>query len=62
MGQKTNSNLLRLNIKTNEWNSKYFEKNKEEFTLYNYQSIQIQTYLKEMLEKVGIMLHKCKIQ
>jgi len=62
MGQKTNSNLLRLNIRKNEWNSKYFEKNKEEFTVFNYQNIQIQHYLKEMFEKFGIILHDCKIQ
>ena len=62
MGQKTNSNILRLNIKKNQWNSKYFEKNKEEFTVYNYQNVQIQTYLKEMFNQVGIILHDCKIQ
>ena len=62
MGQKTNSNLLRLTINTNEWSSKYFEKNREEFTFYNYQNIQIQNYLKEMFEKIGIILHNCKIQ
>ena len=38
MGQKINSNLFRLGIKKNEWKSKYFEKTKEEFSLYTYQS------------------------
>lgn len=61
MGQKTNSNIFRLGIKQKEWDSKYFEQNKEEFTLYNYQNIQIQTYLKNFLNKNGLFLQKCKL-
>ena len=61
MGQKTNSNIFRLGIKQKEWDSKYFEQNKEEFTLYNYQSIQIQKYLKNFLNKKGLFLQKCKL-
>ena len=60
MGQKTNSNIFRLGIKKNEWNSRYFEKNKEEFTLYNYQNIQIQSYLKQFLSKNGLILQNTK--
>ena len=61
MGQKTNSNIFRLGIKQKEWDSKYFEQNKEEFTLYNYQNIQIQKYLKKFLDKKGLFLQKCKL-
>ena len=61
MGQKTNSNIFRLGIKQNEWNSKYFEQNKEESTLYNYQNIQIYTYLKGFLYKQGLLLQNYKL-
>ena len=61
MGQKTNSISFRLGNKHNEWNSKYFEQNKEEFTYYNYQNIEIQTYLKKFLDKKGLFLQKCKL-
>lgn len=61
MGQKTNSNIFRLGIKKNQWNIKYFEKNKEESTLYAYKSIQIQSYLKQFLKKNGLILKNCKI-
>ena len=61
MGQKTNSISFRLGNKHNEWNSKYFELNNEEFTRYNYQNIEIQKYLKEILNKKGLFLQKCKL-
>ena len=60
MGQKTNANIFRLGIKNNEWNSRYFEKNKEEFSLYNYQNIQIQNYLTHFLKQHNLILHDCK--
>ena len=56
MAQTTNAIVFRLGIKNNEWNSRYFEKSKEEFTLYNYQNIQIQNYLKQYLNKYGLIL------
>lgn len=61
MGQKTNSISFRLGNKHNGWNSKYFEQNKEEFTRYNYQNIEIQKYLKEILNKKGLLLQRCKL-
>jgi ribosomal protein S3 len=60
MGQKINPNIFRLGIKK-EWNSKYFEKNKEEFTLYNYQNVEIQNYLKEFFDKNNLTLQECKL-
>lgn len=61
MGQKTNSNIFRLGIKQNEWYSKYFEHNKEESTLYNYQNIQIYTYLKNFLNRQGLLFQNYKL-
>lgn len=61
MGQKTNPIIFRLGGKYNEWYSKYFERNKEEFTRYNYQNIEIQRYLKEFLNKKGLFIQKCKL-
>jgi small subunit ribosomal protein S3 len=60
MAQTTNAIVFRLGIKNNEWNSRYFEKSKEEFTLYNYQNIQIQNYLKQYLNKYGLILHRTR--
>jgi len=60
MGQKTNSKIFRLGINNNEWNSKYFEKNQEEFSQYNYQNIQIQEYLKHFLKRNNLILHDLK--
>ena len=61
MGQKTNSNIFRLGVKKNEWNTKYFEKSKEEFTLYSYQNVQIHSYLKRFLKKNGLTFQNCKL-
>ena len=61
MGQKTNSNIFRLGVKKNQWNTKYFEKSKEESTLYTYQNVQIQSYLKQFFKKSGLILQNCKI-
>lgn len=61
MGQKTNSNIFRLGVKGNEWNAKYFEKGKQESTLYTYQNVQIQSYLKQFFNKNGLILQNCKL-
>jgi len=57
MGQKINPIIYRLGIENRDWGSKYFEKNKEEHTLYNYQNLQIQKYLKEYFGKKGLDIH-----
>ena len=40
MGQKINPNIIRLGV-FKDWNSKFFELNKEEHTTLNYQNIQM---------------------
>ena len=62
MGQKINSNIFRLGIKKNEWKSKYFEKTKEEFSLYAYQSLEIKKFLQKFLTINGLIFHDFKIQ
>jgi len=62
MGQKINSNIFRLGIKKNEWKSKYFEKTKEEFSLYAYQSLEIKKFLQKFLTLNGLNFHDFKIR
>jgi len=62
MGQKINSNIFRLGIKKNEWKSQYFEKTKEEFSLYAYQSLEIKKFLQKFLAINGLIFHDFKIQ
>jgi hypothetical protein len=62
MGQKINSNIFRLGIEKNEWKSKYYEKTKEEFSLYAYQSLEIKKFLRKYLTLNGLMFHDFKIQ
>ena len=35
MGQKTNASIFRLGLKNSEWNTKYIEKNHEQYTKHN---------------------------
>lgn len=60
MGQKTNSNILRVGLHRNSWNSNYFEKNIEEHTIYNYQNVRIREYLSEFFKKNGFNVHHLK--
>jgi len=60
MGQKTNPKILRLGTKEVQWYSRFYEKNIEEFTLYNYQTIKIQNYLKQFFHKNGLVLQSAK--
>ena len=62
MGQKINSNIFRLGIKKNNWKSKYFEKTKEEFSLYAYQSLEIKKFFKKFLALNNLIFHDFKIQ
>ena len=62
MGQKINSNIFRLGIEKNEWKSKYYEKTKEEFSLYAYQSLEIKKFLRKYLTLNGLIFHDFKIQ
>lgn len=60
MGQKTNSNLLRLGINNNEWKSKYFVQTLEESSLTIFNNVQLQTYLKQFLNNHGLIFHDYK--
>lgn len=60
MGQKSNPNILRLG-KTKNWKSKYIENNNREVALYNFQDLQIKTFINKFLKDNNLNLHTCKI-
>ena len=62
MGQKTNANVFRLDLKKNLWKSNFFEKNAEEFSLITYQVLEIEKFLKQFFKTNGLILHNCKIR
>ena len=59
MGQKNNSNFLRLNLK-NEWNSSYHEKNIEDSSLYLFLNVSLKNYLIRFFNIYGIILFYSK--
>jgi ribosomal protein S3 len=61
MGQKINSNIFQLGIRKKEWNSKYFENTKEEFSLYTYQSLEIKNFIQRFLKINGLHFHVLKL-
>jgi len=61
MGQKANSNILRLSLKKNEWKSKYIEKLAEESSVFVYNDLEIRKYLDRFFQLHGLILHDCKI-
>ena len=60
MGQKINPNITRLGVFKN-WNSKFFELNKEEHTTLNYQNIQIIDFLKKFFKNYKIETHDIRL-
>lgn len=62
MGQKTNSNILRLGSKSRALKSKYFYKTAEESSLLIYQELQIKNYLKKSLFNNGLFMYNCKLK
>ena len=60
MGQKINPNIIRLGV-FKDWNSKFFELNKEEHTTLNYQNIQIISFLKKFFKNYKINIHDIKL-
>ena len=62
MIQKINSNIFKLEQKSNKWDYKYYEKKNEELFLYNFNNIEIKTYLIQFLNTHGLGLHDCKIK
>jgi ribosomal protein S3 len=61
MGQKTNSNILRLSLIKNEWKSKYIEKFSEESSFYTYNDLEIRKYLNRFFQLYGLIIHNCKV-
>lgn len=61
MGQKTNSNVLRLSLKKNEWKSKYIEKVSEDSTLFIHNDLEVRKYLDRFFHLHGLILQNCKI-
>jgi len=60
MGQKINPKIFRLGISKNQWSSRFCEKKKEEFSLYNYQNIKIEAYLKQFFYLNGLVIQNTK--
>merc|ERR1712087_40244 len=59
-GQKINPNIIRLGM-SKEWNSKFFELNKEEHTTLNYQNIQIISFVIKFFKNYKIDIHDIKL-
>lgn len=62
MGQKTNPNIFRLGIKTNDWKHKYFENASEEYSFYSFQSIKIKNFLERLLSFHGLFFHNYRLK
>lgn len=60
MAQKVNPKIFRIRANKLQWSSKFIEKNREESTLYNYQTVTIESYLKQFLNLNGIITQKIK--
>ena len=62
MGQKTNPNIFQLG-KTNNWNSKYFEKKITEYSIYSKKDLEITNFIHTFFknQKIKITIHNCKL-
>jgi ribosomal protein S3 len=60
MGQKTNTNLLRLNLEKSNWKSKYYAKTYEESTLYLFKELEIKRYINRIFNIYGSTIHNFK--
>lgn len=61
MGQKANSNIMRIGIGGNTWKSKYFEKSKEESSILIFQDIEIRNFIDRFFISNDLFLYKCNI-
>ena len=61
MGQKANSNILRIHMGNHTWKSKYFEKTKEESSVLIFQDIEIRNFMDRFFTSNGLFLYKCNI-
>lgn len=62
MGQKTNSNLLRLGYKKNEWPSKFIEKKNNELSLLVFENFEIKNYIYRFFKKYNLIVTFCEIK
>lgn len=61
MGQKTNTNLLRLNLEKINWKSKYYAKTREESTVYVFKDLDIKKYIDRIFSVYGIIIKNHKL-
>jgi ribosomal protein S3 len=60
MGQKTNPNIFQL-TKTNNWQSKCFEKKIAEYSIYPKKDIEIRNFIQKFFKDHGRIIHQCKL-
>ena len=60
MGQKTNPNIFQLG-KTNNWQSKYFEKKITEHAIYSRKDLEIRNFIQKFFKDHGKIIHYCKL-
>jgi len=61
MGQKTNTNLLRLNIEKINWKAKYYAKTHEESTFYVFNYLGIKKYIYRVFTIFGVSIKTLKL-
>lgn len=62
MGQKTNPTIINLSLKNSEWKFKYIEKNIEESSLLFYKNLEVDSYISNVFNNYGILIHSCNIE
>lgn len=60
MGQKTNPIIFRVGIRGKTWATNFFEKNKEESSLYAFHNIEIIKYINQYFNRYKILIHHLK--
>lgn len=60
MGQKTHPNIFQLS-KTNNWQSKCFEKKGTEYSKYSKKDLEIRSFIQKFFISRNRIVHHCKI-
>lgn len=60
MGQKTNPNIFQLS-KTNNWQSKCFEKKIAEYSIYPKKDVEIRNFIQKFFKDHGKIVHQCRL-
>ena len=60
MGQKVNTNLLRLNLEKFNWKSKYYAKTHEESSTHAFKDLEIKNYITRIFHIYGAILQNYK--